>query len=101
MGRGGRGGEWPDLAALRKAAHGSAKPFDPGPGYRCPTAPITMTAEGPRSRTTRARDKKARRKRERVSGPFEILGNSRNPKGAIGAYGFAGKTATGERMLGM
>ena len=72
--------EWSDLAALRKAALGYAKPFNPGPRYLSHGA-YTMAATGLEVETTRGRGDKSKTLRERVSGPFEILGKSRNPKG--------------------
>ena len=72
--------EWSDRAALRKTANGLRKPFDPGPAFVSHGA-FAMTARGLEAETTRRSGGNQKTLRERVSGAFEILGKSRNPKG--------------------
>ena len=72
--------EWSDLGALRRAAHGSAKSFDPGPRYQSHGA-FTMTADGLKVECSTGRGDKRETTSEAICGPFEILGKSRNVRG--------------------
>ena len=72
--------EWSDLAALCVAAENLAKPYEPGPRYTS-YGRFEMTATGLEVETKRKPGDKGRTAWERVCGPFEVLGKSRNPKG--------------------
>jgi putative DNA primase/helicase len=72
--------EMPDVSALRKLAASLAKPFDPGLRYQS-WGSFTMTSKGLEVEKTEGRGKARKTVHTRVSGPFEILGKSRNPKG--------------------
>ena len=73
--------EWRDMAKLHKAAQGLAKHFDPGPRYVSYGA-FTMAANGLVIEVERGRDGVRKTVRERISGPFEVLGKSRSPSGS-------------------
>jgi hypothetical protein len=88
--------EMPDVWALRKLAASLAKPFDPGPRYQS-WGSFTMTAKGLEVEKTEGRGEARKTVCARVSGPFEILGRAAIRRAAIGAYGYAGATATGGR----
>ena len=78
--------QWADLAALRKAAGSFAKPYEPGPLYLSYGA-YEMTAAGLEFQPKWKPGDKSETASERISGPFEILGKSRNPKsGDWGLY---------------
>jgi putative DNA primase/helicase len=62
--------EWTDQKALRNAINRSAKPYDPGPTY-VSYGPYTMSDQG----LTMVLDGVP----TRISAPFEVLGESRNP----------------------
>jgi len=66
--------EWRDVAALRKAAHGLAKPFDPGPAF-VSYGPYEMTAGGLHVRDAKTDEP------DWISAAFEILGACRDPHG--------------------
>jgi putative DNA primase/helicase len=72
--------EWEDASALRRAANGLAKPFDPGPRYISHGA-FTMSADGLTVEVMRGRGNAQQIVQEPVSSPFEILGKSRNSGG--------------------
>ena len=72
--------EWGDFAALRTAAVNLAKPYEPGPRYLS-YGPYEMTAAGLEVETTQGRGEARKAVQEGICGPFEILGQSRNPKG--------------------
>ncbi len=72
--------EWPDLAALRRAAANLSKPYEPGPRYLSHGA-YKMTATGLEVEAKRKLGDKGEAASERISSPFEILGHSRNSKG--------------------
>ncbi len=71
--------EWRDLDALREAAVGLAKPFDPGPAY-VSFGPYTMGASG----LTIEEVRKGKAKQSEtiwIAAPFEVLGACRDPHG--------------------
>jgi putative DNA primase/helicase len=72
--------DWPDLAALRKAAAGASKPFDPGPAYLC-FPPYTMDVGGLRMEKTRGKRDTEQTERLWIAAPFEVLGECRDPQG--------------------
>ena len=65
--------EWTDHNALRKAINRSAKRYDPGPAY-ISYGPYTMTEDG-----LTVEGKASGGAPIRISTPFEVLGESRNP----------------------
>jgi putative DNA primase/helicase len=71
--------EWRDVSALSDAAQTLARPFERGPRYVSYGA-FVMTADGLEIET-RGRSETDTIRRQRVSGPFEILGRSRNAQG--------------------
>jgi hypothetical protein len=73
--------EWPDIAALRNAVAGLAKPFDPGVAYLS-LPPYTMDAGGLVIDCERGRGAAKTIERVWISAPFEILGACRDPRGA-------------------
>jgi putative DNA primase/helicase len=72
--------DWPDLGALRKAAAGLAKPFDPGPAYLS-FGPYTMDATGLVVEIERGKGETKRTELAWISAPFEVLGACRDPRG--------------------
>ena len=78
--------QWPDLAALRKAAGSSRKPFDPGPAYLS-YGPFDMTADGLQVEVEIGRGENKTKESVWIAAPFEILGACRDPHGrAWGKY---------------
>jgi uncharacterized protein (DUF927 family) len=73
--------DWPDVAALRKAAVELAKPFHPGPAYRSFGA-YTMDARGLTLEVEKRRGGNKTTVPVRIAAPFEILGACRDPHGA-------------------
>jgi uncharacterized protein (DUF927 family) len=73
--------DWSGIAALRKAAAGLAKPFDPGPAYLS-FPPYAMDAAGLTIQKDVGREEAKRTETLRVAAPFEILGACRDPQGA-------------------
>ena len=72
-------GDWPDLGALRKAAAGHAKPFDPGQAY-VSFPPYTMSADGlVVEKSGGGREKQSQT--VWISASFEVLGACRDPQG--------------------
>jgi len=71
--------EWPDLAALRRAAWNCAQPFEV-PAY-VSFGDFTMSDAGLCRETTRGRGDNTETVRVRVSAPFEIVGRGRDPDG--------------------
>ena len=75
--------EWADVAALRRAAVKSARPFkaaEAAPAY-ISYGKFTMSADGLHAEVKRGRGDNSVREIVRVSAPFEILGLGRNPDG--------------------
>lgn len=72
--------EWPDLAALRKAAGNSRKAFDPGPAFLS-YGSFEMSPAGLHVETETGRGQSKAKGNEWVSAPFEILGACRDPHG--------------------
>ena len=78
--------EWRDLAALRKAAWGLRKAFDPAPVFVC-YGPFEMTAGGLHIEVDKGRGENKTKGKEWICAPFEILGACRDPQGrAWGKY---------------
>jgi len=73
--------EWADLAALGSAATRLAKRFDPGPAFLS-FPPYTMEARGLTIEVGRGRGKQRQTDSLRVAASFEVLGASRDPRGA-------------------
>ncbi len=65
--------EWEDQKALRKAINRSIKPYDPGPAF-ISYGQFTMTKDG-----LTVEGKASGGVPIRISAPFEVLGESRNP----------------------
>jgi putative DNA primase/helicase len=72
--------DWRDLGALRKAAAGLAKPFDPGPAFVSYGA-YEMGPEGLHVEVEKGRGETKTKAIEWVAAPFEILGACRDPHG--------------------
>ncbi len=72
--------EWEDVGALRRAAVGLAKPFEPGPAY-VSFRPYEMTSSGLTTETQEGRGKDKTIATVWIAAPFEILGASRDPQG--------------------
>jgi putative DNA primase/helicase len=72
--------EWQDLAGLRKTAINIAKPYEPGPAFISYSA-FTMGPGGLTTEATKGRGQNAETVEEWISGPFEILGATRDPNG--------------------
>jgi hypothetical protein len=72
--------EWGDTEALRQAAAGLAKPFDPGPAY-VSFGPYTMEACGLTIEREAGRENAKRTETDWISAPFEVLGECRDPRG--------------------
>ncbi len=72
--------EWRDLDALRKAAGGLAKPFDPRPPA---SVSIGVSKMGAKGLTVEVKGKGANKTTETVwiAAPFEVLGECRDPRG--------------------
>ncbi len=73
--------DWPDVIALRKAAVGLAKPFDPGPAYHSFGA-YRMDARGLTVEIERGRGDNRTTEAVRIAAAFEVLGACRDPHGA-------------------
>ena len=74
----------PDLDALGKAATGLAKPFDPGPASRrayVSFKPYKMTAKGLTVEIEKGKGENKSTETVRISAPFEVLGECRDPHG--------------------
>jgi hypothetical protein len=89
--------DWPDLAALRKAAAGVAKPFDPGPAYLS-FPPYTMDAGGLSMEKTRGK-MDTETETLWIAAPFEVLGECRDPEG--GDWGSDIKKAIADTLLAL
>ena len=73
--------DWPDVAALRKAAAGLAAPFDPGPTYLS-FPPYTMTARGLTVEKEVGKGEAMQDgKSHWIAAPFEIIGACRDAHG--------------------
>jgi uncharacterized protein (DUF927 family) len=72
--------DWPDVTALRKAAAGLAKPFDPGPAY-VSFGPYMMDGGGLSVEIEHGRGEAKRTETVRIAAPFEVLGACRDPQG--------------------
>jgi len=72
--------EWTDLAALRKAAWGLRKPFDPGPAF-VSHGPYEMTADGLHAEIEKGRGEAKTKENIWIASAFEILGACRDPHG--------------------
>ena len=76
--------EWSDLDALRTAAIGLAKPFDPGPAYLC-FGPYAMDAGGLTIETTRGQGKNKRN--SLATDLRSVRGAGRMPRPARASWG--------------
>ena len=72
--------DWQDLAALAKAAHGLAKPYQAGPAFISCGA-FTMGSEGLAIETTKGKGDNAETVEEWICAPFEVVGATRDPNG--------------------
>jgi putative DNA primase/helicase len=75
--------DWADMAELRRAAVGCAKPFDAtegAPAY-ISFGKFKMDADGLYAESNRGRGNNSEVETVRVSAPFEVLGLGRNPQG--------------------
>ena len=76
--------EWRDLDALRKAGTDLAKPFEPGPASGrayVSFKPYKMTAKGLTVEIEKGKDENKTTETVRISAPFEVLGECRDPHG--------------------
>lgn len=81
MGRGANAvDEWKDAVALRKAAHGLAKPYEAGPEF-VSWGPFNMDAKGLTTEVTKGRGDNARTETIWIASAFEIIGACRDPNG--------------------
>lgn len=71
--------EWRDLGALRRAATGLMKPFEPGPQF-VSWGDFTMDADG-LTVETKGRGRDPETVSEYISSAFEVLGATRDPSG--------------------
>ena len=92
--------EWRDLAALRKAAWGLRKAFDPAPVFVC-YGPFEMTAGGLHIEVEKGRGENKTKGKEWICAPFEILAPAAIRKGAPGANICAGAMAMGASTSSM
>ena len=72
--------DWQDLAALAKAAHGLAKPYQAGPAFISCGA-FTMGSDGLTIETTKGKGDNAETVEEWICAPFEVVGATRDGDG--------------------
>lgn len=72
--------EWRDMAALRKAAHGLAKAFEPGPEF-VSWGDFTMDSGGLTTEVTKGKGDNATAETVWISSDFEVIGACRDPNG--------------------
>jgi putative DNA primase/helicase len=73
-------GEWENLAALRNAAHGLAKPYEPGPQF-VSWGNFTMNAKGLTTEVTKGKGDNATAETVWIASAFEVIGACRDPQG--------------------
>jgi hypothetical protein len=91
---------WPDTVALRKAAAGLAKPFNPGPAYLS-FPPYTMDARGLTVEKEVGKGEAKRKESHWIAAPFEVLGPVAIRTGPDGASCCGGGTRTGASTSGL
>ncbi|PZR80851.1 MAG: hypothetical protein DLM68_18775, partial [Hyphomicrobiales bacterium] len=73
-------GEWQDLDALREAAAGLAKPFEPGPQF-VSWGDFTMSTDGLATEVTKGKGENAPVQTVWIASAFEVIGACRDPHG--------------------
>ena len=74
------GAEWQDIAALRKAAHGLARPFEPAPEF-VSWGNFAMDSGGLTPEITKGRGDNATAETIWISSAFEVIGACHDPNG--------------------
>jgi putative DNA primase/helicase len=72
--------DWQDIAALRQAAHGLAKPYEAGPEFVC-WGNFTMDAKGLTTEVTKGKGDNATTETIWIASAFEVIGACRDPNG--------------------
>ena len=72
--------EWQDIAALRKAAHGLAKPYEPGPQF-VSWGSFKMDSSGLTTEVAKGRGENATTETIWIASAFEVIGACRDPYG--------------------
>jgi putative DNA primase/helicase len=72
--------EWQDIAALRKAAHGLAKPYEPGPQF-VSWGSFKMGSGGLTTEVAKGRGENATTETIWIASAFEVIGACRDPYG--------------------